>query len=456
MIIIYIDIDSLRPDHIGAYGYEAETTPNIDSLAAGGIKFERAYCANSPCLPSRSGTITGRYGINTGIETHGKASQRINHPATMVDWAGGPNELIDTEEWYTLPELFFENHWKSIGIGSFPQHPAPWFYHVWDEYHQPKSPETDDFQAIQGEYIIDRTFDIIKRIREDEVFLYVQFWDPHAPYNRTDEEVEPFRQVELPPYPTAEDIDRHREWDAWRSASHMDIEKRADLNELVSHYDAEVRYVDQQVGRLLEYLKEAGLYDDSTIVLSGDHGEEFGEHGLYREHWSTHDGTQHVPLIVKPPAYHHVDESSSPELVTNVDIAPTLADYAGLDEPDRWHGWSLRDLVENTRDSWREHIVVDHGLYTAQRAVRTDRWKYIKTLHSGMWNSVIPDEQLYDMENDPWEQQNVINHHDDIAAELRAMMEEWTETHGEGEPLADVARNGPSGYNAFKDDWQGV
>jgi arylsulfatase A-like enzyme len=214
--------------------------------------------------------------------------------------------------------------------------------------------------------------------------------------------------------------------------------------------------VDQQVGRLLEYLKEAGLYDDSTIVLSGDHGEEFGEHGLYREHWSTHDGTQHVPLIVKPPAYHHVDESSSPELVTNVDIAPTLADYAGLDEPDRWHGWSLRDLVENTRDSWREHIVVDHGLYTAQRAVRTDRWKYIKTLHSGMWNSVIPDEQLYDMENDPWEQQNVINHHDDIAAELRAMMEEWTETHGEGEPLADVARNGPSGYNAFKDDWQGV
>ncbi|WP_136689192.1 sulfatase family protein [Halorhabdus amylolytica] len=458
MLVVHIDIDSLRPDHIGSYGYEAETTPNIDSLAAEGTKFERAYCANSPCIPSRAGTITGRYGIDTGIETHGKASQHINHPATQVDWAGGPDEKIDTELWYTLPELFFENQWKSIGIGSFPQHPAPWFYHVWDEYHQPKSSQTDDFQAIQGEYIIDRALDTIKRVREDDVYLYVQLWDPHVPYNRSEEEIDQFRSVDLPPYPTQDDIERHQTWDAWRSASHMNVDDRSDLNELLSHYDAEIRYADRQVGRLLEYLKSAGLYDEATIVLTGDHGEEFGEHGLYREHWSTHDATQRVPLIVKPPTDHTVAQSSREELVTNVDIAPTLADYAGIDTPSRWHGRSLRNLVEEQTADWRDHIVVDHGLYTAQRAVRTDRWKYIRTFHPGMWESVVPEEQLYDMKNDPWEQENVIDEHDPIAEEMRNLMEEWIETYGDSkdDPLKTVAHDGPSGYNAFKDDWEGI
>lgn len=461
MTTIHIDIDSLRPDHVGVYGYEAETTPHIDLLASDGVVFERAYCANSPCLPSRAGTITGRYGIDTGIETHGTASQQINHPATMVDWAGSPRERLDTRRWYTLPELFFRSGRKSIGIGSFPQHPAPWFYHVWDEYHQPSSPATDDFQAIEAEYIIDRALETVDRIEgdedNDEVYLYVQLWDPHTPYNRSDGEIERFRSVELPPYPTARDIERHQEWDAWRSASHMDIEDRGDLDEMLSHYDAEIRYADEQVGRLLDRLESAGLYRDATIVLTGDHGEEFGEHGLYREHWSTHDGTQHVPLIVKPPADEPVEDRFRSELVTNVDIAPTVADYAGLDRPAHWDGRSLRGVIDGTADEWRDHVVVDHGLYTAQRAVRTDRWKYIRTLHPGMWDGVVPEEQLYDMTHDPWEQQDVIDDHDDVAADLRALLDDWTETHGQGaDPLEAVAQNGPSGYNAFKDDWDGV
>ena len=457
MTTLYIDIDSLRPDHIGAYGYEGETTSNIDALAADGVAFERAYCANSPCIPSRAGTITGRYGVNTGVETHGTASQRINRPATMVDWAGGPDEALDLDEWYTLPELFYESDRRSVGIGSFPQHPAPWFYHVWTEYHQPRSPNTDGFQAIEAEYIIDRALDVLDRDTADETFLYVQLWDPHTPYNRTDEEIERFRDVESHPYPTQADIDRHREWDAWRSASHMDIETRADLDEMLSHYDAEIRHADEQVGRLLDRLKTLDLYEETTIVLSGDHGEEFGEHGLYREHWSTHDGTQHVPLIVKPPGDEPVAHPSRNELVTNVDIAPTIADYAGLDRPTRWQGQSLRSVVNGTADSWRDHIVVDHGLYTAQRAVRTDRWKYIRTSHPGMWKNEIPDEQLFDMDADPWEQDNVAEAHGDVVADLCDVLEEWVDAHADGaDPLQDVARDGPSGYNVFKDDWDGV
>ncbi|MBV0903519.1 sulfatase family protein [Haloarcula salina] len=457
MTTIFIDIDSLRPDHVGAYGYDAPTTPNIDAMASDGVVFERAYCANSPCIPSRAGTITGRYGIDTGVETHGRASQQLNHPATMVDWAGGPSEAADLTEWYTLPELFYERDRTAVGIGSFPQHPAPWFYHIWDEYHQPKSPDTDDFQAIEAEYIIERALDTLDRLSDEDLYLYVQMWDPHTPYNRTEEEIEPFRSADIHPYPTQADVERHQEWDAWRSASHMDIEDRSDLNEMLSRYDAEIRHADEQVGRLIDRLKSLGLYDDATIVLTGDHGEEFGEHGLYREHWSTHDGTQHVPLIVKPPSDESRARKSRPELVTNVDIAPTIAEYEGLDRPSRWQGRSLRGLVNGSADDWRDYIVVDHGLYTAQRAVRTDRWKYIRTYHAGMWDGVVPAEQLFDMENDPWEQDNVLDDHEDVVAELRGHLEEWVETHGgDDDPLQTVASEGPSGYNVFKDDWDGI
>jgi arylsulfatase A-like enzyme len=453
---LYIDIDSLRPDHVGAYGYEGETTPNIDELASDGVVFERAYCANSPCLPSRAGTITGRYGIDTGVETHGKDSQQIRRPATTVDWAGGPGEALDLERWYTLPELFYENGHLSVGVGSFPQHPAPWFYHVWNEYHQPRSPNTDDFQAIEAEHVIERALGVLDRVQTEDLFLYVQLWDPHTPYNRTDEEIDRFRDIDPHPYPTQEDIDRHREWDTWRSASHMGIESRADLDEMLSHYDAEIRHADEQVGRLLARLRSRDLYDDTTIVLSGDHGEEFGEHGLYREHWSTHDGTQHVPLIVKPGDGGTVDTPRS-ELVTNVDIAPTIADYADLGAPGRWQGRSLRGLVDGTADSWRDHIVVDHGLYTAQRAVRTDRWKYIRTYHPGMWGGVVPEQQLFDMRDDPWERRNLIGRRQDTAAELRGILNSWVEAHtNDTDPLQTVARDGPSGYNVFEDDWKGV
>jgi len=402
--------------------------------------------------------MTGRYGIDNGVETHGKAAQSLNNPATQVDWAGSPDEQIDTKQWWTLPELFFKNGIPAIGIGSFPQHPAPWFYHVWHEYHQPQSTDPEqDFQAIEGEHITSQAIDILERVETDNFYLYFQLWDPHVPYNRTEEEIEQFRSVALPPYPTTEDIRDHQEWDAWRSASHMRIDSRADLNEMLSHYDAEIHYADDQVGQVLDRLKSMGLYDEATIVLTGDHGEEFGEHGLYREHWSTYEGTQHVPLIVKPPFKYPAKNGVCSELVTNVDIAPTIADFEELEQPEQWQGRSLCPLIEENIDKWRDYIVIDHGLYTAQRAVRTDRWKYIRTLHPGMWGGKTPEEQLYDLQDDPWEQHDLIEIHRDIADKLAGKLERWVNIHCRGkDPLKKVAQNGPSGYNAFEGDWSGI
>lgn len=463
MPVLCIDIDSLRPDHVSAYGYDGETTPNIDGLVDDGMRFDRAYVANSPCIPSRAALMAGRYGIANGVETHGKRSQQMNRPANQYEWAGSWTEKLPERPWWTLPELFFQNRIRTIGVSSFPRHPAPWFYHVWHQFIQPQELETngdswENFQTPRAETVIDEAITALERQDDEEFFLYLQMWDPHAPYKRSDEEIDQFRDVKLPKYPTAAQIKNHQSWDAWQSAGFRDVENRKDLNELVSNYDAEIHYADRHVGRLIDYLKQTNQYDKSLIIVTGDHGEEFGEHGLYREHWSTHDGTQRVPLIVKPPNWASVEHGSRDHLVTNVDIAPTLADYYNLVPPERWQGKSLCPIVESSDADGRNAIVFDHGLYTAQRAVRTDNWKFIRTYHPGMWSGVIPEYQLFEMQADPHEQHDIANEHSDIVDELEQEILHWTEHHRENnpDPLRQIAQEGPAGYNAFSDQFEGI
>jgi arylsulfatase A-like enzyme len=456
--VIYIDVDSFRPDHVGAYGYAPPTTPNIDAFAEDAVRFDTAYSANSPCIPSRAGTLSGRYGLTNGVETHGRLGMTMNAPES----GGSP--------FGTLPELFFDEFVHAAAVASFPRHPAPWFYHVWDEFHHPREESADEgMQSVRAERVADRALDVLDRNAADDLYLQVQFWDPHGQYRRSDEEVEAFRgETPVPPYPTAGQIAEHLEWGTWRYpqdaaiddtvqyTDHDGIENREALAECLAHYDAEIRYADHHVGRLLDDLQDRGLYDDSLVVLAADHGEEFGEHGLYREHGNVHDPTQRIPLFVKPPG--GAGGRSRSEVVTNVDIAPTVADYAGLDAPDAWQGRSLCPLVEGEDPEWRDGVVIDHGLYTAQRGYRTERWKLVYTLHAGYWPGVTPEWQLYDMEADPHEQDDIADERPGVVAELRDRMASWVgRFRGRDEDaLYEVAREGPANYTLRDPDYDEV
>jgi arylsulfatase A-like enzyme len=452
---VYIDIDTLRPDHVGAYGYEAPTTPNIDMLAQDAVVFERAYGANSPCMPSRAALLTGRYGLNNGIVTHGPSAQTINSPHTWEDWNGDEE---DAEEYWTLPELFFNHRIPTYAVSSFPRHPASWFYHLWDEYYQPREPDGAEeyFQTVRAETVADMTIDLLPEDNSSGFLLYSQFWDPHGPLLRPDEEVERFSDISLPPYPTDEQITAHQEWDTWHSAKEMEIADRDDLQKMIAAYDAEIRYVDHHVGRVIEALKQNEIYDDSLIIVTGDHGEEFGEHGVYQEHWSTYDGTQRVPLIIKPPAESGYEPGTTDALVTNVDHAPTIAEYAGLEMPARWQGQSLKPLLHDRTADWRDYIVVNHGLYTVQRAIRTDQWKLIRSYHEGLWDGILAEYELYDMETDPWEQTNLADSHPDLVEKLKQKMTQWAEEHvgRDEDALRESAQVGDEqrGYEMFTDE----
>jgi arylsulfatase A-like enzyme len=307
-------------------------------------------------------------------------------------------------------------------------------------------------QSVRAETVADIGLDFLERNGDEEFFLHLQFWDPHSPYFQPEEKVDQMRlpEKELPPYPTEEQIQTHLEWDTWGSASELGVEDRKDLADLLARYDSEIRNVDWQIGRIFDRLKELNIYEETLLVVTADHGEEFGEHGAYQQHWATYDGTQRVPLIVKLLGG---AENPGPrnQLVTNVDLAPTLVEYAGLETPSKWQGQSFRSVIENPDAAWRDFIVLDHGLHTAQRAVRTDRWKFVRTYHPSIWKGELPERQLFDLQEDPWEQVNCIDEHPDVASELADRMILWVDEHvGRfGDPMHDVVREepGPQAFN---------
>jgi arylsulfatase A-like enzyme len=454
MKVILIDIDSLRADQLGAYGQEREISPNIDDLTEDSKIFTEAYVAGSPSMPSRASLLYGRFPVHHHVETHGTMGQTINHPyswsfSVKKEWEG------DLKDWWSLPETLFRKGVTSCSVSSASRYPAPWMFNFWNEYHQPEEPEEDPstFASVDAEEVADIGLNFLEE-NDDEFFLYLQFWDPHMPMQRPEEEVEEFEGMDMPDYPTEEQIENHQDWETKNSASEKRVEDREDLRELYAEYRAEINHVDGQIGRIIDYLKDKELYEDSLIVLTADHGEEFGEHGVYQEHWSTNESVQKVPLMVKPPEEDPAKERFD-HLVSNVDLAPSVLDYLDVDQPEKWQGRSLKPLIENDNFDWREFLVLDHGLHTAQKAIREDEWKMIQTLHPGDWDRKLQEMQLYNVEEDPYEQENLALEKPKLVEKLKTKMDLWREQRTQGsDPLKKVGERGPAGYRYLENSFE--
>lgn len=454
MNVILIDIDSLRADQLGVYGQEADVSPEIDSLGEDSTVFTNAYTAGSPSLPSRASMLYSRFPVHHHVETHGTMGQTLNHPynwsfEAKKNWDG------DLSDWWSLPEALFRNSVKTCAVSSASRYPASWMFNFWHEYHQPEESggEKSTFATVDAEEVADISLDFLERTDED-FMLYMQFWDPHVPLRRPEKEVEKFEDAEIPEKPTEEQIKKHQDWETKNSASQKDINSREDLRELYASYRAEINHVDEQIGRIIGFLKQEGIYEDTLIVLTSDHGEEFGEHGVYQEHWSTNEKIQKIPLLVKTPDK-AVSEPVIDDLVSNTDIAPMIAEFLGIDEPGKWQGRSLKPLIEDESFDWREFLVLDHGLHTAQKSIRQGKWKMIQTLHSGDWKDKIQEMQLYDLEEDPLEQNNLALEKPKLVERLKTKMDLWREQRMAGsDPLEKVAERGPAGYRYLENSFE--
>lgn len=412
MKVIYFDVDTLRPDHLSCYGGSIKT-PYIDALAADGVCFTQAYASNTPCMPSRAAVLTGCFGVRNGVETHGRAGCEIKLPPQ--------NALARVLAWHGF---------HTATVSSFGRHPAPWFYngfsHVMDPSYRCRA---ENFQRFAGQAVNDAAIEFLDGFRGEDLFLHLHYWDPHGPLTP------PEAWIDRSYTPDTSLISDKMLADLaasplYRGGRHMKIVTRSDLEELIRLYDAEVRYTDFLIGQMCDALRCRGWYQDCAIVLSADHGEQYGEGQMILEHGTVHDSCIHIPLILKYPGNKNRSARCSAP-VYGLDIAPTITRFWGIEPPGEWDGIPLQETLSGKAER-RNYLVCEHGLYTCQRAVLCGKWKMVHTYSPGLWD--FPEYALYDREADPAECEDVKKRHPRVLEELQRLEKKW---------LSEVLEDGP-------------
>lgn len=432
MRILYLDIDSLRPDHLGCYGYARPISPNIDLLAARGTRFDHYYCADSPCMPSRHNFVTGRFGINSGVVTHGGPASK---PHILERMYGGPkpqNQL--------LQRVLRENGTDTIAFTNFAwRHCATWFSFGWTEFHSPTL-EAGNEQASEVTAPVLRWLD--QNADRDDYFLYINYWDPHCNYHAprewfdrvrempvavdwpTDEIIAAQQDIPLPKNNVCTTARRLFRGDGESPTPNMPdlIRNRDDLNHLIDGYDAEIMYTDHHIGLLLDKLESQGLLDDTAVIISADHGEAQGEHGIYKDHYCAHECVHHIPLIISWPGITETPTNNDAFLY-NVDLSATLIDLAGGKVPAHHDGISFADGLRGGAYPDRDHLVWGHGLHSLQRCVRTRDHALLKTYHD--CGFPLDEIALYDMRTDPHQTTNLADAEPEIATRMQNLLTDW-------------------------------
>ena len=448
MRILFLDLDTLRPDHLGCYGYHRDTSPAIDSVAAEGVRFDNYYCSDAPCLPSRSALFTGRFGIHTGVVGHGGSTA---DPYIEGAERGFRDRLTDD----SLPGLLRSAGFKTATVSPFGErHSAWWFYAGFNEMHNTGNTGNESAEDI--------TPTVLKWIKdnaaEDDWFLHVNYWDPHGPYRAPADFGNPFADEPLPEWLTGDVLAGHREMVGPHCAREIamydnstnprfprwlgEIRDMNDMHTFIDGYDCGIRYMDTHIAQLFDALRREGVFEDLVIIISADHGENFGELGIYGEHATADHITCRIPMIVRWPGGRAGVDSG---LHYNLDLPPTLADLLGKDPSDRWDGQSFATAITDGAESARDYLVLSQCAHVAQRSVRWDDWLYMRTYHDGY--HLFPDEMLYNLAEDPHERYDHAADRPETCREAAWRLAEW---HGrmmqtavcETDPLWTLIREG--------------
>lgn len=447
MRVLYIDVDSLRPRNMGTYGYHRNTTPNMDKIAEQGVRFSRAYCASSPCVPSRASFASGLFGIHSGVQTH---------------WGPGCDfRYLNDPERPMFTRHLRQNGYKAVTFSSFAdRHDAFWYMAGWNEVHTHSQKKGDE----NADEVLDAVFPWLdQHSQEDDYFLHVQFWDPHRQYSMPEDYTTMFQEEQAPAWPDKEAIAKHQDSYAPFGArmlfpgSHKSpfsylpdrIKNRDDFIQFVNTYDGAVRYLDDQLGRLFNKMEELGIMEDTAIIISADHGEAMGEHSVYGDHTCADEAVHNIPMIIKWPGSHSPNQEYR-DLVYNVDLIAAICDLLGITVPAKWDGDSFAKLIAGGQEyKPRDYLVWDHALYSVSRSVRTDKWLMMRTFHPG----VVPLEpiELYDMDQDPYMTHNLADEQPEVVKDMdHLLIQWWHEQVGQPgsapDPLPLVIETGPYKY----------
>lgn len=427
MRILFLDLDTLRPDHLGCYGYHRNTSPNLDKIAAQGTIFTRYYCSDAPCLPSRAALMTGRFGIHTGVVGHGGT-------AADMRLEGESRGFRDRMAFENLPAVLRRAGFRTVSISPFAErHSAWWFYAGFNEMYN-----TGKGGMESAEEITPTVLKWIKdNAKEDNWFLHVNYWDAHTPYRAPQEFGNPFENDPLPEWLTEEVLQKHREMVGPHKPREIAMYDNSEdprfprhpgelkdingLRKMIDGYDCGIRYLDSHIGQLLDALEQAGVLDDMAIIVSADHGENQGELGIYGEHATADHATCRIPMIIKWPGGKagHVDNG----LHYNLDLLPTLCEVFGIEPSPRYDGQSYAKAFLKGEDCGRDDLIISQCAHVCQRSVVFGPWLYMRTYHDGY--HLFPKEMLFNIEQDPHEQKDLANQHPEVCNQASQRLQRW-------------------------------
>jgi arylsulfatase A-like enzyme len=437
--VLLVSIDTLRADAVGAYGHGART-PNLDALAAQGTLFEQAVAPSVYTGPSHAALLTGLHPATTGFRVN-YAGLDASFPTLADDLgragfatAAFPSAWTTASSATRLPDRFQlydeelrQRPWLPPRAGRVVLF-RPFLrwaetHTTWPPY-RPAGPTTDRVVAW------------LEDAPARPFFAWVHYFDPHLPY--------------MPPAdltPGLTDGDRPATDGRWYALDAKERRAVAGSPEAVERmlalYAAEVRYVDREVGRVIEAARRASG-GRLWIVVTADHGESMGEHGIW---WNRdlYDVTLRVPLLIVPPEPPAVARVAEP--VELIDVAPTLLDALGVDTGRRFDGRSLIPLIEGEEVA---AAPAAHSLYTPEdsffrgvaNSIRTDRWKLIE--RSAGWSALDHWQEgrteLYDLWADPGETSDVAATEIEARAALAAEIPDDADPSGERRELSDEER----------------
>ena len=468
--ILFIAVDDLKPI-AGCYGGTAKT-PNLDRLAARGVRFERAYCNQAVCAPSRNSLMTGlrpqtlgiydlgtnfrraRPGAVTLAQAFQKAGYRTEAMGKIFHVGHGNRE--DPASW-TVP------HWQAKTVAyNLPESRAKAGLTreeaLFDNKPADKLPRGAAYESadVADEEYPDGAIatEAIRRLHAakesgTQSFIAVGFLKPHLPFCAPKKYWDLYDRAkfELPAQRTAP-----KDAPAFAPTTFGELRQYADIPDsgpmhdelartLLHGYHAAVSYMDAQLGRVLDALDAEGLADKTIVVLWGDHGWHLGDHGMWCKH-TNYEEAARIPLLIAAPG---VKPGVSASFVETVDLFPTLCELASIPPPAGLDGRSFAASLRDVSKPAREHIthVYPRGERLG-RAIREERYRMVEWKKPGASGEEAIVE-LYDYETDPAESANIASQNSEVVARLRALLAQQPEAKpqissaGDGKPTTDRA-----------------
>jgi arylsulfatase A-like enzyme len=404
--VVLITVDTLRPDALGGGMESGCESPAMDALAGSGVTFESAYATSSWTQPSVASIMTG---LSPAV--HGVSRKQARFPEAAT----------------SLEDFFHEEGYLTAAFGAnILMTPQKALSRSFDVYEFPGLPplETLATRAVarfrgplrmsdqhRTEGITAAAEAWVELHSDEDFFLWLHYFDPHAPYLPPEEFID---EADLgPAYRIALGFDEDR------AVSKFMPPPPGQQAMLRKMYCGEVRYVDDRVGRLLELLRSLRIYDDALIVLTSDHGEEFWEHGSAFHGHSLYQELIEAPLFLKLPGGNGNHRTRVSEPVSNVRVAPTILDLSEIEfDPRRFSGGSLKPLWEDAEGTNPKPVFGSHNmLRDRQRAVVLGDWKYI-------WHPDSRRDELYHLKEDPQERMNLLTRETERVEQMRVLLEE--------------------------------